>query len=115
MAAKIESFRHSFAERRKERLLSRKGYSDFGINSSQYGEEENVKCGWFGRMPDGFVNFCNNVPQVSVKLYKMGRSDPRKAYFACKMGLSLAIVCCSYFSRSLSKVLANIPSGRFLL
>ncbi|KAL6187926.1 hypothetical protein ACLB2K_039321 [Fragaria x ananassa] len=92
MAAKIGSFRHSFAERSKERLLSRKGYSDFGINSSQCGEEENVKCGWFGRMSDGFVNFCNNVPQVSVKLYKMGRSDPRKAYFAGKMGLSLAIV-----------------------
>lgn len=92
MAAKIGSFRHSFAERSKERLLSRKGYSDFGINNSQCSEEEIVKCGWFGRMSEGFVNFCNNVPQVSVKLYKMGSSDPRKAYFAGKMGLSLAIV-----------------------
>ncbi|KAL6186609.1 hypothetical protein ACLB2K_042729 [Fragaria x ananassa] len=91
MAAKIGSFRHSFAERSKERLLSRKGYSDFGLNSSECGEDR-VKCGWFGRMSDGFVNFCNSVQEVSVKLYQMGRSDPRKAYFAAKMGLSLAIV-----------------------
>ncbi|XP_050372227.1 aluminum-activated malate transporter 4 [Argentina anserina] len=92
MAAKIGSFRHSFAERSKERLLSRKGYSDFGLNSSECGEEDRVKCGWFGRMSDGLVSFCNSVQDFSVKLYQMGRSDPRKAYFAAKMGLSLALV-----------------------
>ncbi|XP_050373724.1 aluminum-activated malate transporter 4-like [Argentina anserina] len=93
MAAKIGSFRHSFAERSKERLLSRKGYSDFGLN----GEER--KCGWFRRMYDGFVNVFNSVPEVTVNLYKMGRSDPRKAYFAAKMGLSLAIVSLLIFFR----------------
>ncbi|PRQ44013.1 putative aluminum-activated malate transporter [Rosa chinensis] len=51
-----------------------------------------VKCGWFGKMSDGLVEFYNSVQEVSVKLYQMGRSDPRKAYFAAKMGLSLAIV-----------------------
>lgn len=91
MAAKIGSFRHSFAERSKERLLSRKGYSDFGMNSSDCADER-VKCGCFGRMSDGLVNFCNSFHETSAKLYEMGRSDPRKAYFAAKMGLSLAIV-----------------------
>ncbi|KAK9200319.1 hypothetical protein WN944_015516 [Citrus x changshan-huyou] len=44
MAAKIGSFRHSFAERSKERLLSRKGYSDFGLNSTDDdGSEDGIK------------------------------------------------------------------------
>ena len=91
MAAKIGSFRHSFAERSKERLLSRKGYSDFGFNSSEAGDEH-VKCGCFRRFSDGFNNFCNNFQDTFTKLYQMGRSDPRKAIFATKMGMSLALV-----------------------
>ncbi|KAH9726342.1 Aluminum-activated malate transporter 9 [Citrus sinensis] len=48
MAAKIGSFRHSFAERSKERLLSRKGYSDFGLNSTDDdGSEDGIKCRCF--------------------------------------------------------------------
>nr|XP_008361731.2 aluminum-activated malate transporter 4 isoform X2 [Malus domestica] len=91
MAAKIGSFRHSFAERSKERLLSRKGYSDLGFNSSEAGDE-NVKCGCFRRISDGFNNFCNNFQGTFIKLYQMGHSDPRKAIFAIKMGLTLALV-----------------------
>ncbi|XP_068326159.1 aluminum-activated malate transporter 4-like isoform X1 [Pyrus communis] len=91
MAAKIGSFRHSFAERSKERLLSRKGYSDLGFNSCETGDEH-VKCGCFRRISDGFNNFCNNFQGTFIKLYQMGHSDPRKAIFAIKMGLSLALV-----------------------
>ncbi|CAN6549431.1 unnamed protein product [Malus baccata var. baccata] len=91
MAAKIGSFRHSFAERSKERLLSRKGYSDLGFNSSEAGDEH-VKCGCFRRISDGFNNFCNNFQGTFIKLYQMGHSDPRKAIFAIKMGLTLALV-----------------------
>ncbi|CAN6550271.1 unnamed protein product [Malus baccata var. baccata] len=91
MAARIGSFHHSFAERSKERLLSRKGYSDFGFNSSEAGDEH-VKCGCFRRFSDGFNNFYNNFQDTFIKLYQMGRSDPRKAIFATKMGMSLALV-----------------------
>ncbi|CAL8994935.1 unnamed protein product [Prunus brigantina] len=91
MAAKIGSFRHSFAERSKERLLSRKGYSDFGLNSSETGDDH-VKCGCFRAVSDGFNNFCKSFQDTFIKLYQMGRSDPRKAVFAAKMGMSLSIV-----------------------
>lgn len=91
MAAKIGSFRHSFAERGKERLLSRKGYSDFGLNSSD-GSEDGVKCRCFRSVSDAVVNFWNSLQDVCVKLYEMGRSDPRKVVFAVKMGVSLALV-----------------------
>ncbi|KAJ4710546.1 Aluminum-activated malate transporter [Melia azedarach] len=91
MAAQIGSFRHSFAERGKERLLSRKGYSDFGLNSSD-GSEDGVKCRCFRSVSDAVVNFWNSLQDVCVKLYEMGRSDPRKVVFAVKMGVSLALV-----------------------
>lgn len=91
MAAKIGSFRRSFAEKSKERLLSRKGYSDFGINSSDAGDD-GVKCRCFRKLSDGITNFWTGLQETSFKLYEMGRSDPRKVFFAMKMGLSLALV-----------------------
>uniref|UniRef100_A0A803QQE5 Aluminum-activated malate transporter n=1 Tax=Cannabis sativa TaxID=3483 RepID=A0A803QQE5_CANSA len=98
MSAKIGSFRHSFAEKSKERLLSRKGYSDFGAYSMNGGEER-VKCGCFRFMSDGFVNFWSYLHNMFVQLYEMGRSDPRKVVFATKMGLSLSIVSLLIFFR----------------
>lgn len=91
MATKIGSFRHSFAERSKERLLSRKGYSDFGLNSSD-DSEDGVKGKCFRSFSDGIINSWNTLQDVSRKLYEMGRSDPRKVIFAIKMGLALALV-----------------------
>jgi hypothetical protein len=91
MAAKIGSFRRSFAEKSKERLLSRKGYSDFGINSSDAGDD-GVKCRCFRKLSDGITNLWTGLQDTSFKLYEMGRSDPRKVFFAMKMGLSLALV-----------------------
>ncbi|XP_015895669.3 aluminum-activated malate transporter 4 [Ziziphus jujuba] len=91
MAGKVGSLRHSFAERSKERLLPRKGYSDFGLNSSDGGDEE-AKYRCFQSMSDGFSNFWNGLHELFLKLYEMGRSDPRKVFFAIKMGLSLAVV-----------------------
>lgn len=91
MAAKVGSLRHSFAERSKERLLSRKGYSDFGLNSSD-GTDDGVKYKSFRSASDAIVNFWKNSKDFFSKLYEMGRSDPRKVVFACKMGLSLALV-----------------------
>ncbi|XP_002529137.2 aluminum-activated malate transporter 4 isoform X1 [Ricinus communis] len=93
MAAKTGSFRHSFAERSKERLLSRKGYSDFDLNSSYGGGEGGViKCRCFRLLCDQINNSRNAIHDAVVELYNMGRTDPRKVFFAVKMGLSLALV-----------------------
>jgi hypothetical protein len=91
MAAKIGSFRHSFAERSKERLLSRKGYSELGLTSSD-GGDDGVKCRCFRILSDGIANFWFGLRDISAKLYEMGWSDPRKFFFAAKMGLALALV-----------------------
>ena len=91
MAAKVGSFRHSFMERSKERLLSRKGYSEFGLNSLD-GSDESVKCLCFRWRSDAIINYCNGLQATAGKLYEMARSDPRKVFFAAKMGMSLALV-----------------------
>jgi hypothetical protein len=91
MAAKIGSLRHSFAERSKERLLFRKGYSELGLNSSD-GGDDGVKCRCFRIFSDGIASFWYGLRETSAKLYEMGRSDHRKVLFAAKMGLALAIV-----------------------
>ncbi|KAJ7954077.1 Aluminum-activated malate transporter [Quillaja saponaria] len=91
MAAKIGSFRHSFVERSKERLLSRKGYSDFGLNSSD-GDDEGVKCFCFRELSDAVINFWRGLQEIAGNLYEMGRSDPRKVFFSVKMGIALALV-----------------------
>ncbi|KAJ9140716.1 hypothetical protein P3X46_031326 [Hevea brasiliensis] len=92
MAAKVGSFGHSFAEWSKERLLLRKGYSDFGLNSSDGGEEEEAKCCCCQSLSGWIINFWNGLQDGAVELYKMGHTDPRKVFFAIKMGLSLALV-----------------------
>ena len=87
MAAKVGSFRHSFMERSKERLLSRKGYP--GGPDGRGGDR--VKR-WFRTVSEGMGRFWHNLGEVFVQLYEMGRSDPRKVVFAAKMGLSLALI-----------------------
>lgn len=102
MAAKVGSFRHSFLEKSKEKLLSRKGYSDFGLNSID-GDDDGggggVKYRCFRSVSDFIVNFWKNGYEFFTKLYEMGRSDPRKIVFASKMGLSLALVSLVIFFR----------------
>ncbi|XP_058181472.1 aluminum-activated malate transporter 4-like [Rhododendron vialii] len=92
MAAKIGSFRHSFAERSKERLLSRKGYSELGFGGSDGDDVERGKCECFHSVPDGFARFWNGLKDACIQYYEMGRSDPQKVFFATKMGLALALV-----------------------
>ncbi|MBA0621160.1 hypothetical protein Godav_006808 [Gossypium davidsonii] len=72
----------------KERLLPRKGYSEFGFNSSDVSEDR-VKCSCFRSFCDSIDNFWSGLQELFVKLYEMGRSDPRKVIFATKMGFSL--------------------------
>ncbi|WRX16012.1 Aluminum-activated malate transporter - like 3 [Theobroma cacao] len=84
-------FLRSSTDESKERLLSRKGYSEFGLNSSD-GSEDGVKCRCFRSCSDSINKFWDGLQESSVKLYEMGQSDPRKVFFAAKMGFSLAMV-----------------------
>uniref|UniRef100_A0A5B6ZJU6 Putative aluminum-activated malate transporter 4-like n=1 Tax=Davidia involucrata TaxID=16924 RepID=A0A5B6ZJU6_DAVIN len=85
MAANVGSLRHSFAERSKERLLSRKGFSELGLGGGSYGAAD-------GGVRFRCFQFWTQLRETSIKAYEMGRSDPRKLIFAAKMGLALALV-----------------------
>ena len=85
------SFLRGSTDESKERLLSRKEYSEFGFNSSG-GSEDGVKCRCFQSCSHSIDKFWNGLQETCVKLYEMGRSDPRKVFFAAKMGFSLSIV-----------------------
>ncbi|KAL8153667.1 hypothetical protein V2J09_011427 [Rumex salicifolius] len=84
------SERKSFVETASEGLLSGKGYSSLAPGNSNGGNNHKRRCfRWFS---DSIVALCNDLQITAAKLYEMGRSDPRKIYFAVKMGISLAIV-----------------------
>lgn len=92
MAANIGSLKHSFLERSKERLLSRKNYSDLGYGRSYSTVDHQSRFTWFSDIQDNFIRLRNEVQDVTIKAFEMGRSDPRKVVFAAKMGLALAFV-----------------------
>uniref|UniRef100_A0A803MU32 Aluminum-activated malate transporter 4 n=1 Tax=Chenopodium quinoa TaxID=63459 RepID=A0A803MU32_CHEQI len=103
MAAKFGSLRQSFMERSKERLLSRKGYNEFGFSTSDAETDLNdsgcfrsicnrAKIGFYRCVCDGFSGCVNGFKDFWVNLYEMGRSDPRKVFFSAKMGLCLVLV-----------------------
>lgn len=98
MAATFGSLRHSFAERSKERLLSRKDYSDLGLGApgappaTAAGGRPGARTAGFHSLRDKFSQFRDHVVQVAINSYQMGRSDPRKIIFSLKMGLALSFV-----------------------
>ncbi|CAJ1932314.1 unnamed protein product [Sphenostylis stenocarpa] len=90
MAARNGSLRQIFAERSKERLLSRKDFSEMRLNgtncsSSNSGVVRHA-------LSDRVVRLCNGVRDFFGELREMARSDRRKVVFAAKAGLSLAVV-----------------------
>ncbi|KAL2347556.1 hypothetical protein Fmac_001556 [Flemingia macrophylla] len=83
MAARGGSLRQIFAERSKERLLSRRDFPDLRLNGGGGGGvvvSVRLESLWRG------------VSEFFVELRDMARSDPRKVVFAAKAGLSLALV-----------------------
>ncbi|KAK7310034.1 hypothetical protein RJT34_07229 [Clitoria ternatea] len=84
MAARTGSLRQIFAERSKERLLSRKDFPELRLN--------NNNSNYSHALSDRVAKFCNGVREFFHQLREMARSDPRKVVFAIKAGFSLAIV-----------------------
>ncbi|TKY69377.1 Aluminum-activated malate transporter 4 [Spatholobus suberectus] len=83
MAARNGSLRQIFAERSKERLLSRRDLPDLRLNGIS---------GVPRALSDRVARFCDGVREFFLELRDMARSDPRKVVFAAKAGLSLALV-----------------------
>nr|XP_043631661.1 aluminum-activated malate transporter 4-like isoform X2 [Erigeron canadensis] len=78
----------------KERLLSRKGcsaffgeYDDNKINNKELEEEAAA-----ASVLDRITKLWEDLQVFLVKVYEMGRSDPRQIIFAVKSGLALAFV-----------------------
>ncbi|KAK4489821.1 hypothetical protein RD792_000465 [Penstemon davidsonii] len=90
MAANFGSLRQSFAERSgKERLLSRKFYSD-----NELVDDSSSCClrRIFRTTGESCTLWWDYVKGTVISAYEMGRSDPRKIVFALKMGLALSMV-----------------------
>jgi hypothetical protein len=113
MAAKLGSFKYSFAERR-ERLLSSKGYSvlaGFSPPDEEEGEEgeEGNRCCCFSfrSVSDRVSRSWKTVQDVAYDAWKMGQSDPRKIVFAAKMGLALMLISLLIFLKEPVKELSR--------
>lgn len=108
MAANIGSLKHSFAERSKERLLSRKNYSELGFGRSNSADDEGSRFVCFSSLQEKFTEYKNDLQDGIIKAYEMGRSDPRKVIFAAKMGLALSFVSILiFFKEPLSYISKN--------
>ncbi|KAL8233060.1 hypothetical protein R6Q57_002838 [Mikania cordata] len=84
----LGSMSRNFAERSKERLLSRKGYSELGFFPESYSVTSNDNASFLDRIKKWWTD----VRLLLVNVFEMGRSDPRQFIFAAKSGLALAIV-----------------------
>lgn len=93
MAAKLGSFRYTFAEKReRDKLLSYKGYSELGFPNIVGNEEAPSRRCSFQWIRDKFAKSWKTMKDVGVKGWEMGVSDPRKIVFSAKMGLALMLI-----------------------
>jgi hypothetical protein len=116
MAAKLGSFKYSFAEKR-ERLLSSKGYSVLaGFNPIGADEEEEEEgeeaanrcwCSSFRSVSARVSGSWKTVQDVAYEAWKMGLSDPRKIVFSAKMGLALMLISLLIFLKEPVKELSR--------
>ncbi|KAF5733995.1 hypothetical protein HS088_TW16G00436 [Tripterygium wilfordii] len=95
MAAKMGSFRYTFAEKReRDRLYSIKGgYSELpGFPSLDYLDGRPTSCCSYRSIREKVTSFCRSFQDVAYNAWKMGVSDPRKVVFSAKMGLALVLI-----------------------
>lgn len=93
MAARVGSFRHSFLEKSKERLLCKKEYPDyFDLNANIDDNAIPLQRFSLDALSARVTSIRDGSRDIAIKLYEMGRSDRRKVVFAMKAGLSLALV-----------------------
>ncbi|KAK6921157.1 Aluminum-activated malate transporter [Dillenia turbinata] len=99
MAAKLGSFRYSFAEKReRERLLTNKSYSGLGLIEGDDEESNSCFCS-FQNLGDKSAELWRNFQEFAAKAVQMGASDPRKIVFSAKMGLALMLISLLIFLR----------------
>ncbi|KAK9118471.1 hypothetical protein Scep_016564 [Stephania cephalantha] len=90
MAAKVGSFRYNFAEKSKEKLLSRGPYSELGFGSMEsIHERKRWHC---FPSAESIREALRRSREFAVKAWAFGRSDPRQIIFAAKQGLALVII-----------------------
>ncbi|XP_042057402.1 aluminum-activated malate transporter 4-like [Salvia splendens] len=89
--ANLGSLRQSLVERGRERLLSRKYYSE-AESEGYYVRHEGCFHWVFRVMGESLSRWWKRLEEIAVSAYEMGRSDPRKAMFAAKMGCALSLV-----------------------
>lgn len=89
---KLGSFRETFAQRSKERLLlsSQKGgaeWGSFGFNADDGAHRGLVwrTCRWIG-------GAWRRLSEFAVSAWEFGRADRRKVVFGAKVGLALTII-----------------------
>ncbi|KAM6548142.1 hypothetical protein CsatB_019818 [Cannabis sativa] len=85
-------FGHNFAEKSKERLLFLGSFK--GINDDVVIDEERRWgcCTCFQSMNKTMNKLLKDSVDFAGKAWEMGRTDPRKAIYAMKMGLAMALV-----------------------
>ncbi|XP_051143717.1 aluminum-activated malate transporter 4-like [Andrographis paniculata] len=88
-APSMGSLRQSFVNRSKDRLLSRKYYSGGAFDDSFVSLSREGCC---HRISQALSDWWNYAKGFAISAYGMGRSDPRKAIFAAKMGFALSLV-----------------------
>ncbi|XP_073118841.1 aluminum-activated malate transporter 4-like [Henckelia pumila] len=106
MAANYGSLRQSFAERSKERLLSRGIYSNVGFGDS-YVSDEGCLHRIFRVTGQKFSKLWSDVKRIAVDSIEMGRSDPRKVVFAAKMSIALSLVSLLVFFKQPSNYISQ--------
>ncbi|KAK1301997.1 Aluminum-activated malate transporter 9 [Acorus calamus] len=97
MVPKRGSFRYTFTERSKERLLSMREseaalLAFHNCIAADGAPPASSSKGIFRRFSDGIIGSWARLNGLFVKAWKFGRSDPRKVVFAAKMGLALTFL-----------------------